>query len=495
MIEVLHVVLVAMVLSGATVLVIGCIQFVLAGLHVLSRPYANVAEIYPAVAVIIPAWNEAAVLDRTIDRLMELDYPREQLRVYVVDDASTDETPALLRRKAAEHPGGVFHLRRDKGGEGKAHTINHGLRTILAEPWAEALLVTDADVIFTRTALRRMSRHLADPEVGAVTCYIKEGSRPGNFMNRFVGFEYITAQAAARRAQNVLDVQACLAGGAQLLARGALEEIGGAIDTTSLAEDTFTTFNVQLAGYRVKFDGNAVVWAEEPRTIVGLWKQRQRWSRGNFQVTLRYRHVWLRRGKPGHLGSPGFAALWFSIVFMPVFMAMATTGLVTLFFIDRPLAIESFKALWALTAFTYLFITFSSLLLDPEMARRTWFQGLMFPGLINLILITAGLLGPILTVHFADQLETVGFAGPGLAPNLILLAADLWLTGSMLAAWGLKKLEESAHLPWLVRPLTYLVGYGPLLCSITVAAYIQEMKGAEMRWDKTEKTGQVGEFA
>jgi cellulose synthase/poly-beta-1,6-N-acetylglucosamine synthase-like glycosyltransferase len=494
-IEAVHIVLVAMVLSGATVLIVGCVQFALAGLHVISRPYAKVAEIYPAVAVIIPAWNEAAVLDRTIDRMMSLAYPREKLRVYVVDDASTDETPELLRRKAAEYPGAVFHLRRDKGGEGKAHTINHGLRTILAEPWAEAVLVTDADVIFTPTALRRMSRHLADPRVGAVTCYIKEGSRPGNYMNRFIGFEYITAQAAARRAQNVLDVQACLAGGAQLLARGALEEIGGVIDTTSLAEDTFTTFNVQLAGYRVKFDGNAVVWAEEPRTIVGLWKQRQRWSRGNFQVTLRYRHVWLRRGNRGHLGSPAFAALWFSIVFMPVFMAMATTGLVTLFFIDRPLAIESFKALWALTGFTYLFVTFSSLLLDTEMARRTWFQGLMFPGLINLILITAGLLGPILTVHFAGQLETVGFAGPGLAPKLILLAADLWLTGSMLAAWSVKKLEEWGRLPWLVRPLVYLVGYGPLLCSITVAAYLQEMRGAEMRWDKTEKTGQVGEFA
>jgi hypothetical protein len=65
----------------------------------------------------------------------------------------------------------------------------------------------------------------------------------------------------------------------------------------------------------------------------------------------------------------------------------------------------------------------------------------------------------------------------------------------MVAAWSLKKLEESGRTPWLVRPLLYLVGYGPLLCSITVAAYIQEMRGAEMRWDKTEKTGQVGEFA
>ena len=67
-------------------------------------------------------------------------------------------------------------------------------------------------------------------------------------MNRFISFEYIGAQAGARRAQNVLGAQACLAGGAQLLRRESLEAIGGEIDTSSLAEDTFTTFNVQLAG-------------------------------------------------------------------------------------------------------------------------------------------------------------------------------------------------------------------------------------------------------
>ena len=43
----------------------------------------------------------------------------------------------------------MFHLRREQGGEGKAHTLNHGLRTIRAEGWYEAVLIIDADVIFT----------------------------------------------------------------------------------------------------------------------------------------------------------------------------------------------------------------------------------------------------------------------------------------------------------------------------------------------------------
>ena len=168
--------------------------------------------------------------------------------MYVVDDASTDSTPELVAEKAAEYPGLIFHLRREHGGQGKAHTINHGLDVILAEGWYEAMLIIDADVILTVESLRRMTRHFAAEDVGAVTAYIKEGSRPENYLNRFVSFEYVTAQAAARRAQNVLGAQACLAGGAQLLTRASLEAVGGRIDTSTLAEDTATTFKVQLSG-------------------------------------------------------------------------------------------------------------------------------------------------------------------------------------------------------------------------------------------------------
>jgi len=61
-------------------------------------------------------------------------------------------------------------------------------------------------------------------------------------VTRSIAFEYITAQAAARRAQNVIHAHACLAGGSQLIRRSTLEAIGGAIDTETLAEDTVTTF-------------------------------------------------------------------------------------------------------------------------------------------------------------------------------------------------------------------------------------------------------------
>jgi hypothetical protein len=66
-----------------------------------------------------------------------------------------------------------------------------------------------------------------------------------------------------------------------------------------------------------------------------------------------------------------------------------------------------------------------------------------------------------------------------------------WLATSMLAAYALKRLEDVRRLRLLVAPLLYLVGYGPLLCAMTGAAYIRELRGTEARWEKTVKTGKV----
>ncbi|MDH4064522.1 MAG: glycosyltransferase family 2 protein, partial [Acidobacteriota bacterium] len=468
-----------------------CYQFALIGLHRRAHHYDAARPYFPRTAVVVPAWNEAAVIGPTIDRLLAMEYPAASVRVYVVDDASTDDTPLVVKHKAREYPGRAFHVRREKGGQGKAHTLNHGLRHILAEDWAQAILIIDADVIFEPDALARMTRHLADPTVGAVTAYIKEGSEPGNYLTRFIGYEYITAQAASRRAQNVLGVLACLAGGAQLLSRDNLEAIGGQIDTSSLAEDTFTTFNTQRGGRRALFDGSATVWAEEPPDILGLWKQRLRWARGNVQVTLRFRDLWFRPDRDARLGGIGFGFLWFAIFLMPVLILSACVGLVTLFFIDFPLSWALFRCFWNFHAVTYLFVTLFSLLIDPQTARRTWIQGFLFPGALSLGIIAYSCAPPLFEIPGRRVLSLLAVDTQVLALRSLILFMYAWLGLSMLAAYGAKVLDSRTKRRGLATAGVYLAGYGPLLCAITMASYVYEARGAEMKWDKTNKVGTV----
>ena len=65
----------------------------------------------------------------------------------------------------------------------------------------------------------------------------------------------------------------------------------------------------------------------------------------------------------------------------------------------------------------------------------------------------------------------------------------------MLAAYLVRRLETVPLRRPARPPLLYVVGYGPLLCAITAAAYVAELRRAEMAWEKTEKTGAVGDLA
>jgi cellulose synthase/poly-beta-1,6-N-acetylglucosamine synthase-like glycosyltransferase len=483
--------LVVVVMAGAVPLVAASYQFLLVAFHFRRNHYGSCAPYFPRTAILVPAWNEALVVGASIDRLLGLDYPPEALRVYVVDDASTDDTPEVIQAKAAQYPGQVFHLRRQKGGEGKAHTLNHGLGIILEDDWMQALLIMDADVIYEPDSLRMMTRHLADPGVGAVTAYIKEGSRPGNYLTRFIGFEYITAQAAARRCQNVLGAVACLAGGAQLHSRANIEAIGGRIDTSSLAEDTFTTFRTQMAGNRVVFEPHATVWAEEPGDIGGLWKQRLRWARGNVQVTRQFARVWCRPSRVHRLGSLSFSVFWFCLFLLPLLMIAASASLVILYFADFPMAWVTFHVLWIINALTYAFITAYVLMIDWQTGRHAWLQGILFPGAINLSIIIAACFPVLLRLIFHEGLPSAGLVLTHAERSSLVLAAYAWLALSMVVAYIGKVIEPR----WFGRVLSpvfiYIAGYGPLLCACTFASYVKELRGAEMKWDKTEKTGKV----
>ncbi len=481
-----------LVYVSALPLVASLIQFAAIGLNRFRIGYERLRPFYPRVAVVVPAWNEANVIGATIERLLGMDYPGANVRVYVVDDASTDGTPDVVRAWVARDPARVHHLRRERGGQGKAHTLNHGIARILADPWAEAVLIIDADVQFEPSALRKMARHLSNPDVGAVTAYIKEGSVGGNYLTRYIAYEYITAQAAVRRAQNVFGSMVCLAGGAQLHSRESLIAIGSRIDTSTLAEDTVTTFRTQLSGKRVVFEGNAIVWAEEPGDIDGLWKQRLRWARGNVQISLQFSNMWLRgRRRYGKLGGVLFSLIWFTVVLMPLFTMAASTGLVGLALMDAPTAWTTFRLLWIFHGVSYVLSSAMSCVIDPPTIRRAWLQGLLFPGVVSLAIILYSMApGPLGTL-LAHVVHTLGITMSLPRVDALEFFLYTWLTSSMLVAYAARWLSGRWRLEVLPRILVQIAGYGALLSAVTVAAYIREIQGAGLAWDKTIKTGKV----
>lgn len=477
-----------LVFFSALPVIVLFIQFLMVGLHGLFNHYSKCRLYTPRVAVIVPAWNEASVLGGAVDMLMALNYPKENIHICVVDDGSTDNTQEVLKVKAEQYKGNVFHVRREQGGLGKAHTLNFGLEFVLADNWAEAVLIMDADVLFEPNTLSKLTRHLADPEIGAVTAYIKEGQVPGNVITRFIAYEYIAAQAASRRSQNVLGVLACLAGGAQLHTRENIERIGGKIDTSTLAEDTYTTFETQIHRHKVIFEGNAIVRSEEPETITDLWKQRFRWSRGNLQITRAFRTIWFDRKNPSGLGRWFFDLIWFCITLMPLFMIIGSIGLLVLFFIDQTQSWNLFRTLGGVSAAVYLFITFYSYFIDSETSKRAWAQAIMFPGLISVFM-----LGVSFAPNLFEHVMKIVFGADNYNywQMLFLLFTSIWLSMCMFFSWLIYRLDRAGMPAGITSVLLILVGYGPFLCAINLAAMLAELRKFQPKWDKTMKLGKV----
>jgi hypothetical protein len=278
---------------------------------------------------------------------------------------------------------------------------------------------------------------------------------------------------------------ACMAGGAQLHSRENLIAIGGAIDTSTLAEDTFTTFQTQLSGRRVLFDPNAIVWAEEPDSVTALWKQRVRWGRGNLQITGSFLGLWFRPERSSLLGDLAFGILWFSIAMMPAFVLLGSLGLVGLYHLWTPWAVQSFTWLWGITFASFLFQTLFAFVIDPAEARRSWFEGIAFPGVLSLGVMLLALLQPFQTIG--------GWARPGdwtwgdIACHVILG----WTAITTVLAWAIYRLDRAGGPKWLRNIALVLIGYGPLLCAVSCAAIMAELKKADLTWDKTIKSGKV----
>ncbi len=188
-------------------------------------------------------------------------------------------------------------------------------------------MIMDADVLFEPVTLRRMARHLADPSIGGVTAYVKEGSYPGACC-RASSRSNISPRrhrGAARAERHGWARPAWRAARATAQPRQSDRDRRRDRHLT-LAEDTFTTFKTQLAGRRVLFDANAIVWAEEPDSVIGAMEAALRWGRGNLQITAAFLDLWFRPRKNGLLGDVAFGILWFSIALMPLFMFAGSFG-------------------------------------------------------------------------------------------------------------------------------------------------------------------------
>ena len=258
---------------------------------------AEVASYKPKVAVLIPAYNEEKVIERTVRAALNSNYPN--LSVIVIDDGSKDRTLEVARKAFAAEAAAGEVLILAKPNSGKAEALNYGIEHIGD---AELFVGIDADTIIAPDAIARLVPHFINPKVGAIAGNAKVGNRV-NLWTRWQALEYITSQNFERRALDVLGAVSVVPGAIGAWRVSAVREAGGYhIDT--VAEDADLTMALLRRGYRVEYEDMALAYTEAPTNANALMRQRFRWSFGILQAVYKHRGVFARKGALGWVALP-----------------------------------------------------------------------------------------------------------------------------------------------------------------------------------------------
>jgi len=233
----------------------------------------------PLVTILVPAYNEEAVIEGAIRSLLELDYPAYD--ILVIDDGSTDGTYG----RAAELEGyyGRATVRVvSKSNGGKASALNTGI-ALARTPF---VLCMDGDSRLSAGALRYAMPHFRDARVGAVAGNVKVANRR-NLWTSLQALEYIEGLNMARRAQGFVRAVNIVPGPLGIFRRDTLTRVGG-YDSDTFAEDADLTLKLLTDGWHIVYEDRSIAYTEAPERLLDLLKQRYRWTRGILQALRKH---------------------------------------------------------------------------------------------------------------------------------------------------------------------------------------------------------------
>jgi len=234
----------------------------------------------PPITILVPAYNEGAVIQGSIRSLLQLDYPRYE--ILVIDDGSKDDTTVKASVYAGEHGRATVRVITKPNG-GKARALNTGI----AQATSEFILCMDGDSALHPQTLRRAIRHFQDPAIGAVAGSVKVVNRT-NLLSSLQALEYIEGLNMVRAAQGFFRLVNIIPGPIGIFRKGALEKVG-CYDHDTFAEDCDLTLKLLLEGWQVNYEPGAIAYTEAPEKMLDLLKQRYRWTRGILQAIAKHK--------------------------------------------------------------------------------------------------------------------------------------------------------------------------------------------------------------
>lgn len=278
-------------LAATVIAIYSASFFVLLAIYFLRRKQVPVAPDVPdcdllSVTLQLPVYNERHVIDRLIDAIAALDYPREKLRVQVLDD-STDETTNMLRDKVDEWRAAgldIALIRRPERVGFKAGALAYGL----ARCDTDCVGVFDADFVPAPDFLRRVMPHFnASPNVALVQTRWTHLNLDYNLLTRAQALAMDQHFAIEQVARSRSDLPMSMNGTGGVWRRVSIEEAGGWTSDT-LTEDMDLSYRAFLKGWRFRYIVDVAVPGEVPPQLTAYKVQQSRWAKGSTQCLVKH---------------------------------------------------------------------------------------------------------------------------------------------------------------------------------------------------------------
>lgn len=252
----------------------------------------------PDVSVIIAAYNEESVIEKTIRSLLKSDY--DKMEIIIVNDGSKDNTALVVEEKFGDDDR-VILINKENGG--KSSAINLGYENAKGE----IIVAIDADTIISKDAVSKLVRHFDDKSIAAVSGNIKVGNIH-NLITLWQHVEYVTGFNLEKKAFSAINCITVVPGAIGAWRKDAVIKAGLFKDDT-LAEDTDITLTLLEHGYRITYEEDACAYTESPGDIKSLLKQRFRWSYGTLQCLWKHKGSLFSK-KQKALGFAGLPNMW-----------------------------------------------------------------------------------------------------------------------------------------------------------------------------------------
>ncbi|MBM3787758.1 MAG: glycosyltransferase [Acidobacteria bacterium] len=319
-----------------------------------KTPPAQFDEL-PPVTIQLPLYNERFVVERLVEQIVKMDYPKHLLQIQVLDD-STDETHPFTERLVAEyraqgHP--IEYIHRTNRHGYKAGALQEGLRTATGE----FVAVFDADFVVPADFLRKTIHYFADPKVGVVQTrwtYLNQHYNVLTEVQTMLLDGHFVLEHVARAGSGLFFN---FNGTAGILRKEMIQDAGGWQHDT-LTEDSDLSYRAQLKGWRFVYASDVECPSELPFDMHGFQVQQTRWSKGLTQCAKKLLPMILKSDQPWrvkleavcHL-TPNIAyplMLIMSALMLPVMIVRFYMGWMQMVFVDLPLMAASF---WSISAF------------------------------------------------------------------------------------------------------------------------------------------------